>query len=695
MGIFFEDDGHWTLISGKKAGEWRGTAVAFSSLFSHNNATIHPRGSSVVLSRGNQKMGVICAHIPHHATMEETSTILADMLHSVAMKQPKLILGLDANEVFSHSDSAPAFPKGHTGRGETILEWCADNLLKFPKQQLHLPSHFPYSGQQPGRLDYLAMRGVYLQGGHVGEHRDRAHSDHEPIIGILPDKLQCKQFHKLWGPRHLHKNFQEVLDRPHMQGDIHHRIATICKDMTNPGRAMDKFTESRELKEKRRGAQATPPGPGRRLAWKEVQAMHKLELKQWHVKLNEAASKRDSRAHRAQKPLARTREWERYLLDDANWQTTLKQHFEDIFHKEDPASVASRMQHMRDELTYLCKTHAWHPFQLAELKVTQGRWPRRKAAGPDGITHEALSVLMLDDKWAHRILYILNDAFYRGTLPELLEKGVTVLLPKTAAPDGWPETRPITISSAKWIAQLVLHRTQHLFDPICKLQWRAKGRQSVEMLLAIRKFARMARDWGRPFYIIKIDVKKAFDSATQTSMGRLVTEHIGKQGHPWEAHVWISLLHATEMNIQFGGTSVKISQSDGVRQGGPDSPVAFSALVGDTLLKTQSRVTISAWGPDSKLPPPPHHTSGHMDDVYVWGENPKHVQQVVDILEKFFAEHGSRLQAHSRALSQSSPAATLPATLPAISPPAPAFPHCTLHLQQLHSPLRHKSQAPA
>ena len=105
--------------------------------------------------------------------------------------------------------------------------------------------------------------------------------------------------------------------------------------------------------------------------------MHKLELKQWHIKLNEAASKRDWRAYRAQKQFARTREWEHYL----NWQTALKQHFEDIFHKEDPASVASRMQHMRDELTYLCKTHAWHPFQLAELKVTQGRWPRRKSSG--------------------------------------------------------------------------------------------------------------------------------------------------------------------------------------------------------------------------------------------------------------------------------------------------------------------------
>ena len=90
-------------------------------------------------------------------------------------------------------------------------------------------------------------------------------------------------------------------------------------------------------------------------------------------------------------------------------------------------------------------------------------------------------------------------------------------------------------------------------------------------------------------------------------------------------------------------TSVQTCQSTGVRQGGPDSPVAFSALVGGTLLKTQSKVTISAWGPDAKKPPPTPKTSGHMrhmDDVYVWGENPKHVQQVVDILEKLFAGHG-------------------------------------------------------
>ncbi|CAE7795568.1 CPK2 [Symbiodinium sp. CCMP2592] len=517
VGIFFEDDGTWTVVSGKKAGEWRGTAIAFHSLYSHHNATIHPRGSSIVLQRGTKKLGVICAHVRHHATIDETSTILADLQRSEAHKQQKVVLGLDANEVFSQSESAPAFPKGHTDRGETILEWCANSSFKYPAQELHLPSHFPYSGQTPRRLDYLVTRGVPLQ-----EYLlEITETGHTPTTNPSSASSQAK---------------------------------SLAASSTNFG---DRDTCAKTLSRN--------------------QAMAQKSSTDW-------------RAYRAQKRLAHTREWEHYLLD-ANCQS-----------------------HMRDELTKICKRTEWHPFQLAELKITQGRWLRRKAAGPDGVIHEALSVVLTDTKWTHRILYVINDAF----LQRYLENGVTVLLPKTGAPEGWPDTRPIIISSAmlKWIAQLVLYRTQHLFDPICNLQWCAKGKQSVEMLLAIRKIARMARDWGGPFFILKIDVKKAF------------------------ARIWLSLLRAAEMNIQFGGTSVKITQSNGVCQGGPDSPVAFSVLVGDTLLKTQSRVTISAWGPNAKLPPPPHHTSGYLDDVYVWGDNPKHVQQMMDILGKLFAEHG-------------------------------------------------------
>ena len=104
--------------------------------------------------------------------------------------------------------------------------------------------------------------------------------------------------------------------------------------------------------------------------------------------------------------------------------------------------------------------------------------------------------------------------------------------------------------------------------------------------------------------------------------------------------MWLSLLHAKGMDVQFGGTIVFITQTNGVRQGGPDSPVVFSALIGDTLLKTAQKVTADPRGPDPQLPPPPHHTAEYMDDVYVWGENPRHVQEILIVLESILAVHG-------------------------------------------------------
>ena len=50
VGRTFDDNGSWTLLAGKKAGEWRGTAIAFKSTFSHSSGTVHNRACSVILS---------------------------------------------------------------------------------------------------------------------------------------------------------------------------------------------------------------------------------------------------------------------------------------------------------------------------------------------------------------------------------------------------------------------------------------------------------------------------------------------------------------------------------------------------------------------------------------------------------------------------------------------------------------------
>ena len=191
VGRFFDDNGSWTLLAGKKAGEWRETAVAFKSTFAHSSGTVHNRACSVVLSDGKNTMG--------------------DWGDSKAVHQHKLIVGMDANEVFYYSENTPGFPKGNTARGEVILQWlAAEHSLLFPSRELHKPTHYPYSRQTPRRLDYLVVRKYHMHEGQVGEHRERAFSDHEPVFGSLRhDPLFA--LHNIGAFATLNKAFEIVL----------------------------------------------------------------------------------------------------------------------------------------------------------------------------------------------------------------------------------------------------------------------------------------------------------------------------------------------------------------------------------------------------------------------------------------------------------------------------------------------------
>ena len=127
-----------------------------------------------------------------------------------------------------------------------------------------------------------------------------------------------------------------------------------------------------------------------------------------------------------------------------------------------------------------------------------------------------------------------------------------MLLPKTARPASWSDTRPITLSSVtlKWLSQLLLFRGSPLLQDVCQHQWASKGRQGVELILSIRKLARVAHEWKTPFYVVKIDIAKAFDSIAQEKLADLAMRKIGRAGAmPWEARLWLSLLEARELHF--------------------------------------------------------------------------------------------------------------------------------------------------
>ena len=154
-----------------------------------------------------------------------------------------------------------------------------------------------------------------------------------------------------------------------------------------------------------------------------------------------------------------------------------------------------------DPLTRQCKRTEWQPFVKKDLEEKQQ------------VRGSAQNLLPVVPGGLARLLWLFNDILYRGQLPPKLDdEGLAVLLLKARIPGDWSETRPITLSNIlKVTAQLLLGRGLPMILPIGRLQHCKQDRQSVELIWALRRMARQAVEWREKFWIIKLDMRKAFN----------------------------------------------------------------------------------------------------------------------------------------------------------------------------------------
>ena len=342
-------------------------------------------------------------------------------------------------------------------------------------------------------------------------------------------------------------------------------------------------------------------------------------------------------AYRALKRSSKPSQWDNYLREREQWREEAQKHFKAIFAKIDQNTEERQWGDEVEKLRQQCKRTPWVPFTEMELRITMQSWQWGKATGIDGIAHEALLYLLEHPAGKARLMEIFNDALYTGKLPPDMLEGLTVLLPKTMMPQSWGDTRPITLSSAllKWLAQLLLHRGRRYLDTGNKHQWAKPGSQAVELVLGIRRLLRAAKDWGDALYIVKLDVAKAFDSISQLHMGKLIARRVGGDGGlPWEALLWLQLLRADHLTLAVCGELLHVPQTNGVRQGSPDSPVVFSASIGETLDEVLAELQhVSRQGENPKLPPSPHEGASFLDDTYLWSHNRRWLEKALAVLE--------------------------------------------------------------
>ena len=116
------------------------------------------------------------------------------------------------------------------------------------------------------------------------------------------------------------------------------------------------------------------------------------------------------------------------------------------------------------------------------------------------------------------------------------------------------------------------------------VQWAEKGKQTQELNYILGRLGRMSADWGLKLFILKLDIERAFDAVIQSNKGELVMRKVAiKGGLPWKARAWMQLIRSDKLTIATEESQLDITQTNGIRQGPPDSPVLFASLVADRL----------------------------------------------------------------------------------------------------------------
>ena len=120
--------------------------------------------------------------------------------------------------------------------------------------------------------------------------------------------------------------------------------------------------------------------------------------------------------------------------------------FEPVFYHADATQVREIEMGIWEEVREAC-TGGFREVTVTELLEVSRAWKPGKTSGPNGVTYEALRAILEHEPWGAWLAGMFSRVLHAGVLPREWARSLTVLLPKTAQPGGWRETRPIMLLS--------------------------------------------------------------------------------------------------------------------------------------------------------------------------------------------------------------------------------------------------------
>lgn len=217
----------------------------------------------------------------------------------------------------------------------------------------------------------------------------------------------------------------------------------------------------------------------------------------------------------------------------------------------------------------------WAPITADDVEFSE--LERTSAAGPDGVSVKQWRSIKYDQR---SIIY--NVFMLHGHIDPDLLRARTVFIPKVDRPDSPSKFRPIGITS------VIIRQLHRIFAKRLRAFQGYDYRQKVfcnvdgvaENLLLLKALMDDAQRERNELHIVSIDIRKAFDSVSHSSILNTMTRLACPR--PFVEYVKWVYDHATT-NLQYGGHKQKVKILKGVLQGDPLSPVVFNYLIDRAL----------------------------------------------------------------------------------------------------------------
>lgn len=211
----------------------------------------------------------------------------------------------------------------------------------------------------------------------------------------------------------------------------------------------------------------------------------------------------------------------------------------------------------------------WAPITVQEVK--ESRVDPRTAPGPDGIRPEDWRQVAAQSK-----AEIFNQWMTSGEIPEPLRQCRTIFVPKSDAPAGPGDYRPITIASIplRHMHSILARRLLACCPPDLRQRGFVCADGTIENTAVLDAVLGDSRKRLKECHMAVLDFSKAFDTVSHAALCELLRA----RGLPEAFCEYVARLYRTASTTLAvkGQRSAPVKVGKGVRQGDPLSPLLFN-----------------------------------------------------------------------------------------------------------------------